>query len=133
MKRKSAPRSILMAAGTAAVFAVAVAGATAAQPTDIRGTVTFDGGVVIPKGHIEISLKETASAKNAASPATAAALESDGGARTIEFSLPADPATSSAREVVVRLEREDGWLLARGSATIKPGAPVEITLFTVMY
>lgn len=131
MKHKSAPRSMLMAAGTAAVFAVA--GATAAQPTDIRGTVTFNGGAAIPKGHIEISLKDTASGKKAGGPATTAALESDGGARTIEFLLPADPAASPTPEVVARLERADGWLLARGSAMVKPGAPVEITLHTVMY
>jgi hypothetical protein len=34
---------------------------------------------------------------------------------------------------VVRLERADGWLLARGSARIEAGAPVEVTLNTVMY
>ena len=42
-------------------------------------------------------------------------------------------AGAPTQQIVARLEREDGWLLARGSAQIEPGAPVEITLFTVMY
>ena len=34
---------------------------------------------------------------------------------------------------LARLEREDGWLLARGSAEIDPAGDISITLFTAMY
>ena len=50
----------------------------------------------------------------------------------VAFTLAA-PADAPATQVVARLEREDGFLLARGSAALEPGAPTTITLYTVMY
>ena len=58
MKRPTDRRTVLMAAGAAAV--AAAAGPVAAQSTDIRGAVTFEGGAVIPEGHLEIYLEDPA-------------------------------------------------------------------------
>ena len=58
MKRPTDRRTVLKTAGAAAV--AVVAGAVAAQSADIRGAVTFEGGAVIPKGHLEIYLEDTA-------------------------------------------------------------------------
>lgn len=126
-------RNILLAAGTATV--AALAGTVAAQSADLRGTVAFEGGGVIPKGQIEISFEDTAVEDNARGRAATAGLKSDGGAKaiTFSFSLPANATSSPTQEIVARLEREDGWLLARGSAQVEAGKPVEITLYTVMY
>jgi hypothetical protein len=36
-------------------------------------------------------------------------------------------------QIVARLERADGWLVARGSARFEAGSPVYVTLSAVMY
>lgn len=131
MKRLTDRGKLLIAAGTVAV--AAVSGSVAAQPSDVSGTVIFEGGGAIPKGQIEISLENTAVEDNARGMAATASMASDGGAKMVKFSLPVAAAGAPTQQIVARLEREDGWLLARGSAQIEPGAPVEITLFTVMY
>ena len=126
-------RTVLMAAGVAAV--AAATGAAAAQSTDIRGSVTFVGGKVIPEGHLEIYLEDTAIQDSARRRAAKTRLKSEGGSKTIEFSLPL-PASSTASptlQVVARLERADGWLVARGSAQFEAGFPVHVTLKAVTY
>jgi hypothetical protein len=62
-------------------------------------------------------------------------IESDGGSKTIAFSLspPASSTASPTLQIVARLERADGWLVARGSAQIKAGSLVYVTLNAVMY
>lgn len=129
-------RTVLMAAGVAAVAAAAgAAGAAAAQSTDIRGAVTFVGGKVIPEGHLEIYLEDPAIQDSARRRAAKTSLKSEGGAKTIEFSLPL-PANSTASptlRIVARLERADGWLVARGSAQFEAGLPVHVTLKAVTY
>ncbi|MBP7003442.1 hypothetical protein [Amaricoccus sp.] len=128
-------RTVLVAAGAAAV--AAAAGPVSAQSgspsgaAEIRGSVTYLGGGPIPKGVLVLSLDAPADAK--APPE--ARIPSDGDATAIAFALPS-PATATAApavRIVARLERPDGWLLARGSAIPAPGAPVEITLAEVMY
>lgn len=134
MKRLTDRRTVLLAAGTAA--ALAVAEAVAAQPTDIRGTVMFDEGAVIPKGNIEIYLEDSAVQDNARLRTTTTRIKSDGGSTVMDFSLslPASAIVSPTLQVVARLERaDDGWLLARGSAQISTDMPTEIMLSTVMY
>lgn len=131
MKRMTDRRTILLAAGTTAM--AAVTGAAAAQSSQISGTVTYEGGTAIPKGQIVISLDGKASpdtARTAPQP-----LESNGKSTAVDFAipLPARAANSAPAEIVVQLLREDGWLLARGSAALQPGKPVEVTLYTVMY
>ena len=128
MKRPTDRRTVLMAAGVAAV--AAAAGSVAAQSTDIRGAVTFEGGAVIPEGHLEIYLED-----NARRRAAETRIKSDGKSKTMEFSLspPASATASPTPQIVVRLERADGWLLARGSAQFEAGSPVYVTLNTVMY
>src|SRR4051794_36751759 len=128
MKRPTDRRAVLMAAGAAAV-AVA-AGTVAAQSTDIRGAVTFEGGAVIPEGHLEIYLEDPAIQDSARRRAAKTSVKSDGASKTITFtlSLPASSTASSTLRIVARLERADGWLVARGSAQFEAGSPVHVTL-----
>lgn len=133
MKRPTNRRTILMTFGAAAV--AAVAGPIAAQPTDIRGSVTFEGGAVVPKGHLEIYLEDPAVQDSARRRATETRISSDGGSKTINFSLsaPASSMASPTLRIVARLERADGWLVARGSTKVEAGSPVHVTLNTVIY
>lgn len=133
MKRPTDRRTILMAAGAAAV-AAAAGTVAAAQSTDIRGAVTFEGGAVVPKGQLEIYLEDRAIQDKARPRAAKTSVESDGGSKTIAFSLSMPSSTASQKlQIVARLERADGWLLARGSAQFEAGSPVHVTLNTVMY
>ncbi|HTO30551.1 MAG TPA: hypothetical protein VL202_05150 [Pararhizobium sp.] len=131
MTRETDRRTVLMAAGAAALAAVARPGA--AQSAEINGTITFEGGSAIPEGQLEIYLEDPA-AKNKAR-AMQTRVDSNGGVKTIAFSLtsPEASAASAPLRIVARLERADGWLLARGSARYQPGLPVTVTLKTVMY
>ena len=133
IRRTTDRRTVLVAAGVAAVAAAAVP--VAAQSADIRGSVTYAGGAAIPKGHLEIRLEEPAIEGGARRLAAATRIESDGGSKEIPFSLSA-PASAGALptlQIVARLERGDGWLIARGSARVEAGSPVAVTLNTVMY
>ncbi len=133
MKRPTDRRTVLMAAGAAAV--AAAAGTVAAQSTDIRGEVTFEGGAVIPEGHVEIYLEDPAIQDNARRRAAKTSIESDGKSKAIAFSLspPASATASPTLRIVARLERADGWLVARGSTQFEAGSPIHVTLNTVMY
>jgi hypothetical protein len=134
MKHPTSRRAALLAAGLLAAGTTAFTQAAAAQSTDVSGTVKFQGDAVIPKGHLLIYLEDPA-VRNAGALAAKTQLKSDGGTKAIGFSLPlpASATASSTLLVVARLERGDGWLLARGSAKLRAGTPVEITLNTVMY
>ena len=133
MKRRTDRRSVLMTAGAAAV--AAAAGPVAAQSTDIRGTVTLEGGATIPEGHLEIYLEDPAIQDNARRRVAKTRINSDGGSKKIAFSLspPASSTASPTLRIVARLERADGWLVARGSALFEAGLPVYVTLNAVMY
>lgn len=134
MKHPINRRSILMATG--AVIATAAAGTVSAQSTDSRGTVNFEGGKVIPEGHVEIYVEDPAIRDTMLNRATRTHLQSYGISKTIDFSFsqPAGlTASSPTLQIVARLERVDGWLLARGSSKFVPGSPIYITLNTVMY
>lgn len=132
MKRPTDRRTVLMAAGAAVV--AAAAGTVAAQSMDIRGAVKFEGGAVIPEGHIEIYLEDPAVQDNARRRTAKTRIKSDGLSKTIAFSLPSSSTASSPKlQIVARLERVDGWLLARGSAQFETVSPAYITLNTAMY
>ncbi|MET0745189.1 MAG: hypothetical protein ABWY78_17590 [Microvirga sp.] len=134
MTRPPDRRRLLMTAGVAAA-AAAAAGPVAAQPMDIRGAVTFKSGAAIPEGQLEITLEDPAVRDQARRRAATARIKSDGGSRAIAFALspPASTTASPTLRIVVRLERADGWLVARGSARIKAGSPVDVTLDAVVY
>ena len=112
-----------------------VASILSAQTIGIRGVITYQGGAKIPKGNIEIELKDPGAQGDAILKEAAMWIESDGGSKSMSFSLPipASWASSPTHQVVAQLLREDGWLLARGSAQIEAGKKVSITLNTVMY
>jgi uncharacterized lipoprotein YbaY len=132
MKRATDRRTVLLTAGVAAV--AAAVGSVAAQPTDIRGAVTFEGGAVIPEGYLEIYLEDSAIRDNTRRRVAKTRIKSDGRNKTIAFSLspPASATASSTLQIVARLERADGWLVARGSAP-SAGSPVHVTLNAVIY
>jgi hypothetical protein len=121
-------RTVLMTAGAAAV--AAAAGPSVAQATEIRGSVVFDGGAAIPQGRLEVYLEAPGAAQRRVAETR---LDSDGRARTLAFSLSPPAIASTSLRIVARLEGADGWLLARGSAPIQPGAPVAVTLNPVTY
>ncbi|KQV40758.1 MULTISPECIES: hypothetical protein [unclassified Rhizobium] len=125
-------RAMSMTVGAMAFAAVATP--AAAQSTDIHGAVTLESGSAIPKGHLEIYLEDPA-VQGKARRSAQTRIKSDGGSKTIAFSLasPAGSTVSPALRIVVRLERADGWLVARGSAPLKLGSPVNVTLNTVTY
>ena len=101
----------------------------------MRGAVRFEGGAVIPEGHIEIYIEDPAVQDDARRRASERRIESDGKSRTIAFTLsaPASLAASPTPEIVARLERADGWLIARGSAEYEPGSLIDITLYKAVY
>lgn len=133
MKRPANRRTTLLAAGTAAFAAFATP--ILAETTDIHGTIEYENGKAIPEGRIEVYVDEPAAEGAAQRSAAQTSVESDGKSQQVAFVLPqpAALAASVPTEVVARLEREDGWLLARGSARSGPDGNVSITLFTVMY
>jgi uncharacterized lipoprotein YbaY len=137
MKRPTNRRKVLIAAGVVALTAATgTAGTAGAQTTDIRGAVTFRDGKAIPEGLIEISLEDPSIHDSAQRRVAATRIHSDGGSTAIDFSLPHPAASTMAAhplKIVARLERADGWLLARGSAQVDAGTPVAVTLNTAMY
>ncbi len=130
MKPRTDRRSILMAAGAAAL--AATTGKVMAENPKIHGTVNYEGGAEIPKGELSIFIENTAAPQM--SRKAGLNVKSDGGDQMLQFTLPAavDPA-DPALQIVAELTRADGWLLARGSAGYQTNAPVQLTLYTVMY
>jgi uncharacterized lipoprotein YbaY len=131
MKHLTDRRAVLIAA-----VAVATAtGPVAAQSTDFRGTVIFEGGAVIPKGQLEIYLEDPAIQDKVQRRTAKTRIESDGTSKAVAFSLttPAGLAASPTQRIVARLERADGWLLARGSAQAGAGSPAQVALSAVVY
>lgn len=133
MKRPTNRRTVLMAAGAAA-FAV-TSGTGSAQSADIRGAVTFVGGAVVPKGDLTIYLENPAIQDAMQRRVAEMHVKSDGGSTMIDFLIrqPKSVDASPTLQIVARLTRADGWLLARGSAQLKPNAPVYVTLNKAMY
>lgn len=133
MKRSTDRRTVLIAAGTAAV--AAATGPVAAQSTDLSGTVIFEEDAVIPKGRLEIYLEDPAIQDKAQRRTAKTRIESDGKSKEVAFSLAPPPgfAASPTQRIVARLERADGWLLARGSAQVGTGSPAQVALSAVVY
>ncbi|MBY5933538.1 hypothetical protein KUV51_11055 [Tateyamaria omphalii] len=110
-------------------------GTADAQSKDFRGGLTFAGGEVIPAGRIKIFAEDTAIQTERRLADHEVSIDSDGKSRQIEFPLAwsASYSASPTLRIVAQLEREDGWLLARGSAKVRAGQPISITLNKVMY
>ncbi|WP_237028966.1 hypothetical protein [Phaeobacter porticola] len=92
------------------------------------------GDAKTPKGRITISLSNPGQ-PGTSDPALEFDLISTGRAKRIDFTLSSAALSvlSPTRQVVARLERADGWLIARGSTTLPTGSPIHITLNKVMY
>jgi hypothetical protein len=120
---------------TMLLAAAAVAGAVSAQAATISGTVEFEGGATVPKGEIQIYVDDPAATDDARQRPLEIRIESDGGSRAIDFMLapPTSLTASPSTQVIARLERPDGWLLARGSAQVEDGSALYIVLHKIMY
>ncbi len=114
---------------------ISISSQVSAQSAEIRGTVAFEDGTAIPKGEIRIYIDQPADQGSAQDRTVETEVGSDGGSRAIAFALP--PPTGSTAlpgtRIVARLERADGWLLARGSAELTANAPVSITLHPAIH
>lgn len=130
MKQPTNRRTVLAAAAMAAV--AAASGTAVAQSPDMRGDITFAGGKAIPEGEIEIYVEDPAIQDSAQRRVAETHVNSDGASKTIAFSL-AQPADAEKMQIVARLTRADGWLIARGSVQVALNAPVTITLKQVIY
>ena len=131
MKRLARRRTILLAAATAAI--AATAGADMPHPTQIEVAIAYEGGGTIPKGELVVYLDGAASGPSGGARINA---QSDGGSRQMNVLIALPPSATGGplpRQVVARLQRTDGWLIARGSTQVQTGAPATITLHTVMY
>ncbi|MEM7710444.1 MAG: hypothetical protein AAF264_06780 [Pseudomonadota bacterium] len=119
-------RSFAMAVGlTAASLGSALA-------EGVSGTINYANGMPIPKGRIFLRVEDTTMSE----PAPWTALAHGGPARALAFALdtPARQTAMPTPQVVVRLERPDGWLIARGSAVVKEdGREVRVILYPVAY
>ena len=115
MKRPTDRRAILVTFGAAAFAAAANPGA--ARSLDFQGIVTFEGGAAIPAGRLHVYLEDPASQDAARRRGAETRIGSEGGSRAINFSLSLPESTTASPKlmVIARLERSDGWLLARGS------------------
>ncbi|ETX28579.1 hypothetical protein [Roseivivax isoporae] len=115
-------RAILRLAG--AVLAALATGPAAARGDTLDGTVVFADGGAVPEGRLRII------AEDAAGTVTSEVeISSDGTAPRIGFTLQA----AGTDEVVAWLERADGWVLARGAASVPAGAPLTVTLYAAMH
>ena len=127
-------RMTLIAASAAVVLAIT--GTLTAQPEEMQGVLQYETGLPIPKGQVEIHVEyPTVQTTTQQGPAQMQ-LESRGKDKAITFPLPPSATLgidSDTVQIVARLEREDGWLLARGATSLRAGQPVSITLNTVMY
>jgi uncharacterized lipoprotein YbaY len=132
--KPSTDRRAILATATAAAL-VAATGSASAQSTDVRGAVTFAGGAVVPKGQLAIYLDDPAIQDRAGRRLARIRIDSNGDSSTIDFSLslPTGTTGSQTLQIVARLERADGWLLARGSAPFKEGVPISVTLNPAVY
>lgn len=127
-------RNLLKTAGATALT-VATAQA-AAQSGEVRGTVTFSDGSQIPAGYLKVRLEDPTVRNKAQRRLAEVRIKTKGADKAVPFVLAAsaDSSTASAKlEIVARLEREDGWLIARGSAQFEAGRAVNVTLNTVQY
>lgn len=101
----------------------------------MQGTITFFGGGAIPAGILKVHLEDPFATAKVKSSLGETQLKSSGKDDAISFSLPAADArpASGTLEVVVRLERKDGWLIGHGTQQFKPGETINVAVNTVQY
>lgn len=113
--------------------ALTVASAGSAWSEGVSGTIAYVGDMPVPKGRILLRVEENST--SAHGPWTALARGGDPD-DTLAFVLdpPQRPTASPKPRVVARLERQDGWLIARGSATVEAdGDGIRVVLYPVTY
>lgn len=102
---------------------------------ELRGIIEFEDARAIPEGRIRVQLNQPTDQNRSKSQPIETQIASNGKSEKLDFSLPL-PLTeksSAAAQIVVTLERKDGWLLARGSAKVDSSGSTHIVLYTVMY
>lgn len=118
-----------------AATAVTLSSPVPARSSDISGVVTFESGASIPQGDLEIYLDDPAVGGGMKRRIAEMRVKSDGKSTALDFSLtpPVVSTVSKNPRIVARLERADGWLMARGSTPYKSGSRLKIVLKPVMY
>ena len=119
-------RKLLIATVAATVAATWPA---SAGPAEIAGTVTLAGGGAVPAGVVVVYAEDPAARQRLAETRIA----SEGRARSIPFALPVPATMPPGLRAVARLERANGWLVARASAPIAVDAPLRLVLAIVAY
>ncbi|HEY5820198.1 MAG TPA: hypothetical protein VIU14_17710 [Mesorhizobium sp.] len=135
MARQPTRRKVLTTLGATAL-AAATEPSSAGGLVEIRGDVTYSTGGPIPEGYLKIRLEDPNGGSKAQRRIAEVHVKSSGAVDTEPFVLNAPRSRvegSAPLEVVARLEREDGWLIARGSQHFRGSGPVSVTLNTVMY
>lgn len=137
MKHLTSRRNLLIAGLVAAGAASGIATTEKAMADDqpLRGTVRFAEGAVLPKGNLRFHFEGLSGSEGAQQVPAVAIVESDGKTDRLSFALPLPGAAETVPVLllVASLERSDGWLLARGTAKVRPGDPADITLYPVVY
>ncbi|EEA96930.1 hypothetical protein [Pseudovibrio sp. JE062] len=136
MKTKVTRHSALLAAGLAISAVSTNAETVKSQPKTISGTITYAGDEAIPKGQIKIFLKDSETQSKSQVSTSKTQLISTGKAKTLAytFAMPSKTKDYQMQLIEVRLERADGWLLARGSEKVRGGeTSTDVMLYKVMY
>ena len=136
MKTKVTRHSALFAAGLAISAVSTNAVAVKSQPKAITGTITYAGNEAIPKGQIKVFLKDSETQSKSQVTASQTQLISTGKAKALAytFAIPVKTTAAQVLLIEVRLERADGWLLARGSEKVRGMRdPTDVMLYKVMY
>ncbi|MEM7487757.1 MAG: hypothetical protein AAF390_01395 [Pseudomonadota bacterium] len=103
-----------------------------AQSEDLSGTITYAGDAPIPKGRLLMRVEGTAARDHAGW--TALTRGDDAHALAFDLETAQHPTVTPRSQVIVHLERPDGWLIARGSTTVEEAdGEVRVVLYPVAY
>lgn len=144
MRQTTNRRTLLATLGAAAVAAAgggrAAAGSKASGSTMIlvRGVITYAEKGPVPRGILKIRLEEQGVMDKAAARFAEVRVKSDGQREAVPFEMKAPRATvekAVRAGFTVRLERDDGWLIAinTGTQPYTGGREVSLTINPVMY
>ena len=123
-------RALLLGTG-AAVMLTAAGG----PPRDLRVVLEMADGGPMPKGRIEVFLRDPARPDDPRLAKTKVQVVGTGKDRRIAVDIPLQdaPEITPTLQVVAQMSRKDGWLLARGSAGLATDQQPTVILHQVVY
>ena len=128
--------TLLMTAALGSASSMAQGQQGASPHQSISGTISFAEHAKIPKGELKLYLGGTSHSNQRIELKLLSPLKSSGAKTSITFaaSFPQMSQSATPIQLIARLERSDGWLIARGSVLMSyPETQQNITLFPVMY